>query len=171
MDKILQSTGRGHSVIVTNDGATILKSLHIDNPTAKFLIVQDDEVLVGDGTTSVVVLAGELLREAEKLAADCARKAFLDRVKDNKDDAGCIELLMTSKFRSDLMRIAMATLSSKILSHDKEHFAKLVVDAVMRLKGSTNLEAIQIIKKAGGCLRVRFWMRGRLLLITILHFM
>ncbi|MFS7948305.1 putative T-complex protein 1, beta subunit [Helianthus anomalus] len=108
------------------------------------------------------------------LAADCARKAFPDRVKDNKDDACCIELLMTSvipKFRSDLMRIAMATLSSKILSHDKERFAKLDVDAVMRLKGSTNLEVIQIIKKAGGYLRVHVWMRGRLLLIIILHFM
>ncbi|KAK6115099.1 hypothetical protein DH2020_007368 [Rehmannia glutinosa] len=78
-DKILQSTGRGHSVTVTNDGATILKSLHIDNAAAKVLLwqalssfsdiskVQDDEV--GDGTTSVVVLAGELLREAEKLGS------------------------------------------------------------------------------------------------------
>jgi len=69
MDKILQSTGRGRNVTVTNDGATILKSLHIDNPAAKVLVdiskVQDDEV--GDGTTSVVVLAGELLKEAEKL--------------------------------------------------------------------------------------------------------
>jgi len=67
----LQSTGRGREVTVTNDGATILKSLHIDNPAAKVLVdiskVQDDEV--GDGTTSVVVLAGELLREAEKLVA------------------------------------------------------------------------------------------------------
>ncbi|KAJ0777669.1 putative T-complex protein 1, beta subunit [Helianthus annuus] len=169
MDKILQSTGRGHSVTVTNDGATILKSLHIDNPAAKVLIVQDDEV--GDGTTSVVVLAGELLREAEKLvgskihpmtiisgfrmAADCARKALLDRVNDNKDDA--------EKFRLDLMRIAKTTLSSKILSQDKEHFAKLAVDAVMRLKGSTNLESIQIIKKAGGSLKDSFLDEGFIL--------
>ena len=55
----------------SNDGATILKSLHIDNSTAKILVdvskVQDDEV--GDGTISVVVLAGELLRDAEKLVA------------------------------------------------------------------------------------------------------
>nr|GEZ66814.1 T-complex protein 1 subunit beta-like [Tanacetum cinerariifolium] len=66
-DKILQSTCRENGVTVTNDSATILKSLHIDNPAAKVLIdiskVQDDEV--GDGTTSVVVLAGELLRDAE----------------------------------------------------------------------------------------------------------
>lgn len=54
---------------VTNDGATILQAIYVDNPAAKVLVdiskVQDAEV--GDGTTSVVVLAGELLREAEKL--------------------------------------------------------------------------------------------------------
>ncbi|CAH8390827.1 unnamed protein product [Eruca vesicaria subsp. sativa] len=173
MDKILQSTGRGHSVTVTNDGATILKSLHIDNPAAKVLVdiskVQDDEV--GDGTTSVVVLAGELLREAEKLvtskihpmtiiagyrmAAECAREALLKRVIDNKENA--------EKFRSDLLKIAMTTLCSKILSQDKEHFAEMAVDAVFRLKGSTNLEAIQIIKKPGGSLRDSFLDEGFIL--------
>ncbi|KAL8171443.1 hypothetical protein V2J09_023247 [Rumex salicifolius] len=173
MDKILQSTGRGRSVTVTNDGATILKSLHIDNPAAKVLVdiskAQDDEV--GDGTTSVVVLAGELLREAEKLvamkihpmtiiagyrmAAECARDALLKRVVDNKEDA--------EKFRTDLLKIAMTTLSSKILSQDKEHFAKLAVDAVMRLKGSTNLESIQIIKKPGGSLIDSFLDEGFIL--------
>lgn len=65
----MQSTGRGEAVTVTNDGATILKSIYVDNPAAKVLIdiskTQDDEV--GDGTTSVVVLAGELLKEAEQL--------------------------------------------------------------------------------------------------------
>ncbi|PWA74503.1 Chaperone, tailless complex polypeptide 1 [Artemisia annua] len=173
MDKILQSTGRGHSITVTNDGATILKSLHIDNPAAKVLIdiskVQDDEV--GDGTTSVVVLAGELLREAEKLlamkihpmkiiagyrmAADCARTAMLERVKDNKE--------YPEKFRWDLKKIAMTTLDSKILSQDKEHFANLAVEAVMMLKGSTNLESIQIIKKAGGSLKDSFLAEGFIL--------
>ncbi|KAF5200269.1 T-complex protein 1 subunit beta [Thalictrum thalictroides] len=173
MDKILQSTGRGRNISVTNDGATILKSLHIDNPAAKVLVdiskVQDDEV--GDGTTSVVVLAGELLREAEKLvavkihpmtiiagyrmAAECAQKALLKKVMDNKDDA--------EKFKADLMKIAMTTLSSKILSQDKEHFATLAVDAVMRLKGSTNLESIQIIKKPGGSLIDSFLDEGFIL--------
>ncbi|KAI8550001.1 hypothetical protein RHMOL_Rhmol06G0069700 [Rhododendron molle] len=291
MDKILQSTGRGHSVTVTNDGATILKSLHIDNPAAKVLVeiskVQDDEV--GDGTTSVVVLAGELLREAEKLvatkihpmtiiavfdanntavriredsfdirnghgaghvtnskgpytvaqaiplphksphmnlvkrrlwkrycdhkhelgitatevrcwmslmvafgvseseilcmevedgwfssfrmAAECAREALLKRVMDNKEDPVAFitenEIITLStnaeKFKADLMKIAMTTLSSKILSQDKEHFAKLAVDAVMRLKGSTNLESIQIIKKPGGSLIDSFLDEGFIL--------
>ena len=56
-------------ITVTNDGATILKSIWIDNPAAKILIdiskTQDEEV--GDGTTTVAVMAGELLKEAEKL--------------------------------------------------------------------------------------------------------
>merc|ERR1711907_673132 len=68
MDKILLST-TGKDMKVTNDGAPILKSVVVDNPAANVLInmskVQDEEV--GDGTTSVTVLAGELLREAEKL--------------------------------------------------------------------------------------------------------
>lgn len=68
MNKILQSGSSGE-VSVTNDGATILKSIQLDNAAAKILVniskVQDDEV--GDGTTSVCVLAAELLREAEKL--------------------------------------------------------------------------------------------------------
>ncbi|KAJ4732950.1 T-complex protein 1 subunit beta [Rhynchospora pubera] len=173
MDKILQSTGRGRNITVTNDGATILKSLHIDNPAAKVLVdiskVQDDEV--GDGTTSVVVLAGELLREAEKLvsmkihpmtiiagyrmAVECARDALLRKAMDNKQDS--------EKFRSDLMNIAMTTLSSKILSQDKEYFARLAVDAVLRLKGSTNLEAIQILKKPGGSLGDSFLDEGFIL--------
>ena len=67
MDKILQSMTMKGEITITNDGATILKSIHIDNAAAKVLVeiskTQDDEV--GDGTTSVVVLAGELLREAK----------------------------------------------------------------------------------------------------------
>nr|GEV56049.1 T-complex protein 1 subunit beta [Tanacetum cinerariifolium] len=160
MDKILQSTGRGHSVTVTNYGATILKSLHIDNPAAKVLIdiskIQDDEV--GNGTTSVVVLVEELLREAENdnnfrtaLEVHCwkgSRITWKMQVR--------IAYIKDNSFVSDLMKIAMTTLSSKILSQDKEHFATLAVDAVMRLKGSTNLESIQIIKKAGGVTKVFF---------------
>jgi T-complex protein 1 subunit beta len=68
MNKILQSGSTGE-INVTNDGATILKAIQLDNAAAKILVniskVQDDEV--GDGTTSVTVLSAELLREAEKL--------------------------------------------------------------------------------------------------------
>jgi len=159
MDKILQSTTKG-DIVVTNDGATILKSIALDNAAAKVLVniskVQDDEV--GDGTTTVCVLAAELLREAEKLvnqkihpqtiidgyriASAAAYKALEDSTVDNGANP--------EAFRKDLINIARTTLSSKVLSQDKDYFANLAVDAVLRLKGSTNLEHIQIIKKVGG---------------------
>lgn len=149
-----------NSVQATNDGATILKSVHLDNPAAKILVniskVQDDEV--GDGTTSVCVLAAELLREAEalveqrihpqviiegyRIATLAALKALEESATDNKQNE--------QKFRSDLLNIAKTTLSSKVLSQDRDYFANMAVDAVLRLKGSTNLEPIQIIKKSGG---------------------
>lgn len=160
MDKILYGVGRNEGrVQVTNDGATILKAVGVDNPCAKVLVdmskVQDDEV--GDGTTSVVVLASELLREAEKLieqrihpqtivagwrkATKIARQALEDQAKDHGDDV--------EAFRQDLMNIARTTLSSKILTTHKDFFSKMAVDAVMRLKKSGNLDAIQITKVKG----------------------
>lgn len=65
--------------------------------------------------------------------------------------------------RTDLTNIARTTLSSKILSQHKEHFSKLAVDAVLRLQGSGNLSAIQIIKKRGGTLGDSFLDEGFLL--------
>jgi len=158
MDKILLNSHG--EVTVTNDGATILKSIHLDNPSAKVLVdiakTQDDEV--GDGTTSVAVLAGELLREAERLieqkklhpqnvvlgyrdAQEAALRKLKQISRDNSNDP--------EKFRADLLNVAKTTLSSKILAYDKDHFAKLCVDAVLRLNGSTDLQSIHIIKKKG----------------------
>merc|ERR1711963_672133 len=67
------------------------------------------------------------------------------------------------KFREDMMNIARTTLSSKILSQHKDFFSKLAVDAVLRLKGSGNLDAIQIIKIQGGTLDDSFLDEGFLL--------
>lgn len=174
MDKILVGMGRNAGTVeITNDGATILKSVGVDNPAAKILVdmsrVQDDEV--GDGTTSVTVLAAELLREAEKLveqklhpqiiiagwrmAAQIARDALTNTSRDNSAD--------NTKFKEDLLNIARTTLSSKILCQHKEFFAKLAVDAILRLKGSGELHAIQIIKKTGGTLEDSFLDEGFLL--------
>ena len=173
MDKILQSISDRGKIEVTNDGATILKSLHVSNAAAKVLIdmskVQDEEC--GDGTTSVVVLAGELLRQAEQLirervhpmtivdgwriAADAARKALIASARDNRSN--------TEALRQDLQRIAMTTLSSKLLNKDKEYFAKLAVDAVLRLKGKNNLELIKVIKIEGGSLEKSYLEPGFLL--------
>merc|ERR1712054_509948 len=56
-------------------------------------------------------------------------------------------------FREDLLKIARTTLSSKLLKHEKDHYATLAVDAVLRLKGKPNLDYIQVIKKPGGSLK------------------
>lgn len=173
MDKILISKERYQKIEVTNDGATILKAITVDNPAAKVLIniskTQDEEV--GDGTTSVCVLAGELLREADKLlqqkihpqtiiegwrlAVEVARKALENSTKNHKDDK--------KAFYDDLFNIACTTLGSKILQQNKEHFAKLAVDAVLRLEGSGDLEQIQIIKKSGGLMKDSFLDEGFIL--------
>ena len=66
-------------------------------------------------------------------------------------------------FKKDLKNIAMTTLSSKLLLQDREHFANLAVDAVLRLQGSGNLDYIKIIKKAGGTLSDSFLAEGFIL--------
>merc|ERR1719421_171701 len=178
MDKILQPMpgqgdgGRGLTT-VTNDGATILKSVWIDNPAAKILIdiskTQDQEC--GDGTTSVVVLASEFIRNAQhlveqkmhpqvvikgyRLALAAAREKLESLAIDHGKDPVA--------FREDLMKIAKTTLSSKLLKHEKDHYAKLAVDAVLRLKGKPNLDYIQVIKKPGGSLKDSFLEEGFIL--------
>merc|ERR1712070_409265 len=172
MDKILMSTS-GKDMKVTNDGATILKSVVVDNPAANVLInmskVQDDEI--GDGTTSVTVLAGELLREAEKLiqakihpqtivagfrkATEVAREALTNNAQNHSDDP--------TAFRADLVNIAKTTLSSKVVSHDRDYFANLCVDAILRLKGSTQLDQIQIVQMIGGTLEESYLEEGFIL--------
>ncbi|KAF4653004.1 T-complex protein 1 subunit beta [Perkinsus chesapeaki] len=168
MDKILERMDkqgpRGKNITVTNDGATILQSIWVDNPAAKILVdmsrTQDQQC--GDGTTSVVVLAAEMLRRAEDLvtiqklhpmviikgfraALATARKTLEGCAFDNGKDE--------TKFREDLLAIARTTLSSKLLHYEKDKFAELAVDAVLRLKGRKTLDYIQVIKKPGGSLR------------------
>lgn len=173
MDKILQSASEGRQVNVTNDGATILKSIYVDNPAGKLMVdvskAQDDEV--GDGTTSVVVLAGELLRSAEEMvnqrihpqtiaqgyreACEAAKAALAEAASSHEQG--------TEEFDRDLFNLAKTTLSSKLLSGDKSHFATLALDAVKRLRGSSNLEMVQIIKKAGGTLQDSYLDEGFIL--------
>lgn len=176
MDKILKPYGAGPKdakIIVTNDGATILGHALIDNAAARVLVdiskTQDEEV--GDGTTTVCVFAGELLREAEKLLNQkihpqiiiegwrIAKKCALDALREIAFDDSENE----ENFKASLMNIARTTISSKLLNYEKEIFAKLAVDAVLRLKGSTNLELIQIIKKQGGTLKDSYLAEGFIL--------
>jgi len=90
-----------------------------------------------------------------RLARDAARERLEAIAMDNSASE--------ATFKEDLMNIARTTLSSKLLTYEKEHFAKLAVDAVLRLKGSNNLELIQVIKKTGGTLKDSFLDEGFIL--------
>ena len=163
MDKILQSLSHQDAINVTNDGATILKSIVIDNPAAHLIVdlsqAQDSEV--GDGTTSVAVLAGQLLHQAETLvdkvihpqtiiqgwraAAKIALGALEKSAKTNEEDP--------KKFREDLIKVASTTLNSKVLAMEREKFAEIAVSAIERLRDPTRIDAISIVKIQGGTLK------------------
>lgn len=176
MDKILvgeRKYGNVKDVVVTNDGATILKNVGVDNPAAKVLIEisQTQDSQVGDGTTTVVVLAAELLKEAEELVRQKIhpqviiagwRKAAIEAEKALMESSKLVPSDDVS-LRPILTNIANTTLSSKILCQHRDKFSKIAVDAILRLKGSGNLQAIQIIKKVGGKLSDCFLDDGFLL--------
>ncbi|KAL8283066.1 hypothetical protein RB597_010445 [Gaeumannomyces tritici] len=146
MDKILQSASTGE-IMVTNDGATILKSIALDNAAAKVLVniskVQDDEI------HPQTIIEG--YRIASRAALEALEKSAVDHSTNPE------------AFKKDLIAIARTTLSSKVLAQDRDHFAKLACDAVLRLQNSSDLSHIQIIKKAGGKLSDSFLDEGFIL--------
>ena len=97
----------------------------------------------------------QTITEGWRLARDKAREALEGAAWDHSSDE--------TQFRENLLKIAQTTLSSKLLTHEKEHFAKLAVDAVLRLHGSGDLDHIQVLKKAGGSLRDSYLEDGFLL--------
>ena len=168
MDKLIHD---GRSVTISNDGATLIGLLDIIHPAAKTLVdiarSQDNEV--GDGTTSVVLVAGELLKQSKQFIEEGmhssiiikgyrdAMRLCLDRIKEvsvkigDKNDEDKRELLL---------RCAMTSLNSKVISRFKEFFANMVVDAVQHLNEDLNKEDIGIKKITGGSVLDSFLVEG-----------
>ena len=176
MDKILQpmSDESGNNrIVITNDGAKILNSVYVDNGAAKILVdcSKTQDSVVGDGTTSVAVFAGELLREAEKLVNKKIHPQFIisgyrkarDRSMEILNKLATDNHENKDLYESDLKHIAMTTLSSKLVTHQKEFFAEMAVNAVKRLGDNPNLDLIKIIKKPGGTLEDSFLDEGFIL--------
>jgi T-complex protein 1 subunit alpha len=151
-------------VTITNDGATILKQLEVEHPAAKVLVelsnLQDQEV--GDGTTSVVILASELLAQANMLIQNHVHPtsiiAGLLRAKKEacKYIAKNIAQKVSDLPEDTIINCAKTSISSKILSADSDFFAKLAVDAVTAVKNVTDsgkesyaVRAISILKAHG----------------------
>ncbi|KAI0636738.1 t-complex protein 1 [Trametes polyzona] len=159
MDKMIQ-TSKGE-LIITNDGATILKSIQALHPAAKMLVdlsaAQDVEA--GDGTTSVVVLAGSLLGAAEKMLQKGIHPTIIAE-SFQKASAKAVEYLteistpINLEDKSSLLRAATTSLNSKIVSQYSSTLAPIAVAAVTRLATPTSsnvdLRDIRIVKKVGG---------------------
>ncbi|KAK1441874.1 T-complex protein 1 subunit eta [Babesia gibsoni] len=158
MDKLIHTT---NDVTITNDGATVLKLLDVSHPAAAVLVdiakSQDDEV--GDGTTSVTILAGELLSEAKNFVNDGIspqviikffRTACDRALKHIERIAIDIRNKSPEEKRALLVKCAETSLNSKLLSGHKRFFAEMVVDAVMLLDSDLDQEMIGIKKVTGG---------------------
>ena len=157
MDKMLVSSLG--DVVITNDGVTILEEMQIEHPAAKMLveIAKTQENEVGDGTTTVVVLAGELLKQAEKLIDDNVHPTVIARgYKLAADKAQ--EILneisenVTEKDEKILKQIAITAMTGKGAEGTKELLAELCVKAVKQVKdndGNIDLENIKLEKKFG----------------------
>ncbi|THG07145.1 hypothetical protein TEA_019245 [Camellia sinensis var. sinensis] len=155
MDKLIHDD-KGNSTI-SNDGATIMKLLDIVHPAAKILVditkSQDSEV--GDGTTTVVLLAGELLKETKPFIEDGVHPQNLIRsyrtasnlaIEKIKELAVSIEGKSLEEKKILLAKCAATTLSSKLIGGEKEFFASMVVDAVIAIGYDDRLNMIGIKK-------------------------
>jgi len=160
MDKMLvDSLG---DVTITSDGKTILDEIDVEHPAAKMMVevakTQDDEV--GDGTTTSVVVAGELLRKAEELIdKNVHPTVIIDGYRKAADRA--LEILekiaipVDPTDRESLKKVAMTSMASKLVSENKEQLADIAVDAVLHVARKVgdeyrvDLDDIMVEKKPG----------------------
>ncbi|GAA5908078.1 hypothetical protein JCM6882_000220 [Rhodosporidiobolus microsporus] len=159
MDKLI--VGNNGQATISNDGATILKLLDVVHPAAKTLVdiarAQDAEV--GDGTTSVVLLAAELMREAKPFIEDgvsphviikAYRKAAELAIARINELAVTVKAENEEDFRSLLLKCASTSMSSKLIPSSKPFFSAMVVDAVQTLDPSALDPSLIGIKKVPG---------------------
>lgn len=160
MDKMLvDSIG---DVTITNDGVTMLKEMDIEHPAAKMVIevaeTQDDEC--GDGTTSAVILAGELLSRSEELIdkgihPSIIAKGYRLAVNEALKILNDLEHPVDIEDEDSLKNIAMTAMTGKSIEMDKEDLADIVVEAVKHVSEkedgsySVDIDDIKVVKKAG----------------------
>lgn len=154
MDKMLVD-GLG-DIVVTNDGVTILKEMEIEHPAAKMLVevakTQEDEV--GDGTTTAVIIAGELLKKAEGLLDQEIHPTIVAmgyRQAAEKAQEILNVIAIDAEDRDTLMKVAMTAMTGKGTEKAREPLAELVVGAVKQVEenGEIDQDHIKIEKKDG----------------------
>lgn len=161
MDKML--VDQFGDVVITNDGATILKEIDVQHPAAKMMVevakTQDSEV--GDGTTTSVILAGEFLKRAQKLLEQQIHPTVITEGF-RKASEKAVEILDEMSVQSGiddyegLKNAAMTCMSSKIVSESRDMLADLCIDAIKSVAEKdedgnwvADIDKIQIQKKEG----------------------
>jgi thermosome len=180
MDKMLVD-GLG-DVTITNDGATILKEIDVQHPAAKMMVeiskATDNEV--GDGTSSVVVLAGALIEKAEELITkdvhptiivDGYRKSALKSIEIFNQIAQKID----GGNKSELIRVAKTSMQTKLVSKESNELSEIVVNAALLVSESNDsghqvdIDDVKVEKKAGGSLRDTKLIKGIVLDKEVVH--
>jgi len=180
MDKMLiDSLG---DITITNDGAAILDEVEVEHPAAKMMVevakTQDD--MVGDGTTTAVVLAGELLRRAEELLDQNIHptviiSGFRKATQVAVDTLDRLGTKVDINDRETLKKVALTSMASKAVGAAKEHFAEIAIDAVKQIaeqRGDrmvADIDQIQIVKKEGKSLFDSQLVRGIIVDKEVVH--
>ena len=180
MDKMLVD-GLG-DVTITNDGATILKEIDVQHPAAKMMVeiskATDNEV--GDGTSSVVVLAGALIEKAEELInkdvhptiiVDGYRKSALKSIEIFNQIAQKID----GGNKAELMKVAKTSMQTKLVSKESSELSEVVVNAALQVSEPresgylVDIDDVKVEKKAGGSLRDTKLIKGIVLDKEVVH--
>jgi archaeal chaperonin len=180
MDKMLvDSFG---DVTITNDGATMLKEMDVQHPAAKMMVevskTQDDEV--GDGTTSVVILTGELLAKATELMEKKVHPiVIIDGYRQAEEEALKILENIAEKVdpqdRVILKKVSMTTMASKLINQHSDHLSKIAVDAVLQVAEPSNggyevdLDNIKVEKKPGASMTDTRLVKGLIIDKEVVH--
>ena len=180
MDKMLVD-GLG-DVTITNDGATILKEIDVQHPAAKMMVeiskATDNEV--GDGTSSVVVLAGALIEKAEELITkDVHPTIIVDGYRKSAQKSIEIFNQLAQKIdggnKSELIRVAKTSMQTKLVSKESNELSEIVVNAALQVSEPNDsgylvdIDDVKVEKKAGGSLRDTKLIKGIVLDKEVVH--
>ncbi|MHA2244023.1 MAG: thermosome subunit alpha [Candidatus Hodarchaeales archaeon] len=167
-------------VVITNDGATILKEIDIAHPIGKMMVelskIQDQEV--GDGTTTVVILAGELLQQASELISSAKIHPTIlvegFRVATEKANEYLNEIALDVPVDDDalLVKLVNTTMGSKIVARSSDMLARIVIDAVKSIDpgtGKIDIEDIKVEKKEGEDIESTILVKGIVLDKEVVH--
>ncbi len=180
MDKMLiDSLG---DVTITNDGATILGEIEVEHPAAKIVVevAKTQDKMVGDGTTTAVILVGELLRKAEELLDQNVHPSIIiggyrRAMQKTLEILNKVSVPISLENNEILKQLAITSMRSKIVGAAREHLAEIAVEAIKQIiekRGKTlvaDVNDIQIIKKTGKSLLETELVKGVVLDKEVVH--